>query len=157
MKVRSFLLNHCSYLHYNSSRVHVQYMSIIVIWCSRTNIHLRLISCPLSIQNISSTCILRALAAQRFNNCSMSHKHTSLLSYGTFFKTSNYCISNDPVSESKAEIHGALWRIPPVDDTEPPGLDSPGISLGSGYSRSLQLICNFDNKHENMRRLVHTM
>lgn len=157
MKVRSFLLNHCSYFHYNSSRVHVQYMSIIVIWCSRTNIHLRLISCPLSIQNISSTCILRALAAQRFNNCSMSHKHTSLLSYGTFFKTSNYCISNDPVSESKAEIHGALWRIPPVDDTEPPGLDSPGISPGSGYSRSLQLICNFDNKHENMRRLVHTM
>ena len=87
----------------------------------------------------------------------MSHKHTSLLSYGTFFKASNYCISNDPVSESKAEIHGALWRIPPVDDTEPPGLDSPGISPGSGYSRSLQLICNFDNKHENMRRLVHTM
>ncbi|RMX41659.1 hypothetical protein pdam_00008865 [Pocillopora damicornis] len=58
------------------------------------------------------------------------------------------------VSESKAEIHGALWRIPPVDDTEPPGLDSPGISPGSGYSRSLQLICNFDNKHENMRSVL---
>lgn len=58
------------------------------------------------------------------------------------------------MSESKAEIQGALWRIPPVDDTEPP-LDSPGISPGSGHSRSLQLICHFDNKHENIRRLVY--
>ena len=58
------------------------------------------------------------------------------------------------MSESKTEIQGALWRIPPVDDTEPP-LDSPGISPGSGHSRSLQLICHFDNKHENIRRLVY--
>ena len=57
------------------------------------------------------------------------------------------------MSDSKAEIQGALWRIPPVDDTEPPGLDSPGIVPGSsGHSRSLQLICTFDNKQENMRR-----
>ena len=41
-----------------------------------------------------------------------------------------------------------------MDDTEPP-LDSPGISPGSGHSRSLQLICHFDNKHENIRRLVY--
>ena len=57
------------------------------------------------------------------------------------------------MSDSKAEIQGALWRIPPVDDTEPPGLDSPGIVPGSsGHSRSLQLICTFDNKQENTRR-----
>ena len=41
-----------------------------------------------------------------------------------------------------------------MDDTEPP-LDSPGISPGSGHSRSLQLICHFDNKHENIRRFVY--
>lgn len=64
------------------------------------------------------------------------------------------CLILGAVSESKAEIQGALWRIPPVDDTEPPALDSPGISPGSGHSRSLQLICTFDNKQENMRRLV---
>lgn len=58
------------------------------------------------------------------------------------------------MSESKAEVQGALWRIPPVDDNEPP-LDSPGISPGSGHSRSLQLICHLDNKHENIRRLVY--
>ena len=40
-----------------------------------------------------------------------------------------------------------------MDDNEPP-LDSPGISPGSGHSRSLQLICHLDNKHENIRRLV---
>lgn len=41
-----------------------------------------------------------------------------------------------------------------MDDNEPPSLDSPDISPGSGHSRSLQLICTFDNKQENMRRLV---
>ena len=61
---------------------------------------------------------------------------------------------DDSVSESKAEVHAALWRIPPVDDNEPPP-DSPGISPGSGHSRSLQLICHLDNKHENIRRLVN--
>ena len=44
-----------------------------------------------------------------------------------------------------------------MDDTEPPALDSPGISPGSGHSRSLQLICDLDSKHENMRRLVHSL
>ena len=62
------------------------------------------------------------------------------------------------MSDSKAEIQGALWRIPPVDDTEPPSLDSPGILPGSsGHSRSLQLICTFDNKQENIRRSVSSL
>lgn len=61
---------------------------------------------------------------------------------------------NNTVTDSMAEIQGALWRIPPVDDNEPPSLDSPGLSPGSGHSRSLQLICTLENNHENIQRLV---
>ncbi|XP_015749955.1 PREDICTED: protein TSSC1-like [Acropora digitifera] len=53
-----------------------------------------------------------------------------------------------------AEIQGALWRIPPVDDNEPPSLDSPGLSPGSGHSRSLQLICTLENNHENIQSIL---
>ncbi|XP_067032800.1 EARP-interacting protein homolog isoform X1 [Acropora muricata] len=58
------------------------------------------------------------------------------------------------VTDSMAEIQGALWRIPPVDDNEPPSLDSPGLSPGSGHSRSLQLICTLENNHENIQSIL---
>lgn len=61
-----------------------------------------------------------------------------------------------PVSDNKAEIKAAIWRIPPVDETEPPPPDSPGLSHSSsgGYTRPLQLVCELDNQNENMKRLV---
>lgn len=60
------------------------------------------------------------------------------------------------VADSKAEVQAALWRIPPVDDNEPPPPDSP-VSLsspGGSHTRSLQLLCNLENRGENMKRFV---
>lgn len=61
-----------------------------------------------------------------------------------------------PVSDNKAEIKAAIWRIPPIDETEPPPPDSPGLShsTGGGYTRPLQLVCELDNQNENMKWLV---
>ena len=74
----------------------------------------------------------------------------------SYNKSDSFSLSgiNNTVTDSMAEIQGALWRIPPVDDNEPPSLDSPGLSPGSGHSRSLQLICTLENNHENIQRLV---
>ncbi|EDO41365.1 predicted protein [Nematostella vectensis] len=60
------------------------------------------------------------------------------------------------VSENRAEIQGAIWRIPPIDETEPPPPDSPGLihSPGGGHSRSLQLVCNLENHQENIKSVL---
>ena len=66
-----------------------------------------------------------------------------------------FCLSfHFSVSDNKAEIKAAIWRIPPVDETEPPPPDSPGLShsCGGGYTRPLQLVCQLDNQNENMKR-----
>lgn len=63
----------------------------------------------------------------------MFYKYIFLLSYGIFFKVSNYYIFNDLVFELKVEIYGVLWRIFLVDDIEFFGLDLFGIFFGSGY------------------------
>lgn len=64
------------------------------------------------------------------------------------------CFSFLLVSDNKAEVKAAIWRIPPVDETEPPPPDSPGLSHSpsAGYTRSLQLVCELDNQNENMKR-----
>lgn len=66
----------------------------------------------------------------------------------------NHCFCTVSVSDSKAETKASLWRIPPVDDTEPPHPDSPAMSPAGGHTRSLQLLCNLDNSQENMKRFV---
>ncbi|XP_031553898.1 EARP and GARP complex-interacting protein 1-like [Actinia tenebrosa] len=60
------------------------------------------------------------------------------------------------VSDNKAEIKAGIWRIPPVDETEPPPPDSPGLShsSGGGYTRPLQLVCELDNQNENMKSVL---
>lgn len=56
---------------------------------------------------------------------------------------------NFVVTDNKAELKAALWRIPLVDETEPP---SPSSHGGPGHSRSLNKLCDLGNDEQGMRR-----
>ena len=58
-------------------------------------------------------------------------------------------ILNFVVTDNKAELKAALWRIPLVDETEPP---SPSLHGGPGHSRSLNKLCDLGNDEQGMRR-----
>lgn len=60
-------------------------------------------------------------------------------------------IFNFVVSDNKAELKAALWRIPLLDETEPP---SPSLHGGPGHTRSLHKLCDLENSGESMRRLL---
>ena len=51
------------------------------------------------------------------------------------------------VSEHKAEMKAALWRIPLIDETQPPSLQG-----GPGHPQSLHKLCDLNSGDESMKR-----
>ena len=60
------------------------------------------------------------------------------------------------VSDNKAELKAALWRLPPLDDTEPPLNQNDYGSPVSGeqHAASLNKLCSFEGEHKNIRKYV---
>jgi hypothetical protein len=51
------------------------------------------------------------------------------------------------VIDNKSEMKAALWRLPLVDETQP-----PSQSAAPGHPRSLYKLCDLDNNGESMKR-----
>lgn len=60
------------------------------------------------------------------------------------------------VSDNKAELKAALWRLPPLDDTEPPLNQNDYGSPVSGeqHAASLNKLCSFEGEHKNIRNVL---
>jgi len=60
------------------------------------------------------------------------------------------------VNENSAELKAALWRIPPLDETEPPmNPNEYGSPLPGGHqTASLRKLCDFEGGHKNRRRVL---
>lgn len=55
------------------------------------------------------------------------------------------------VSDNKAELKAALWRIPLVDETEPP---SPSLHGSPSHSRSLNKLCDLGDDEQSLRSVL---
>ena len=58
------------------------------------------------------------------------------------------------VTDNKAELKASLWRIPPLDDTEPPvNQNEYGSPISGGqHAASLNKLCDFNGEHKNIRK-----
>ena len=54
------------------------------------------------------------------------------------------------VIDNKSEMKAALWKLPLVDETQP-----PSQSAAPGHPRSLYKLCDLDNNGESMKRYMY--
>ncbi|XP_065072147.1 EARP and GARP complex-interacting protein 1-like [Rhopilema esculentum] len=60
------------------------------------------------------------------------------------------------IKENKSELIASLWRIPPLDDTEPPGSPNElGSPISTGHQNiSLRKLCDFKGDHKNIKNVL---
>ena len=58
------------------------------------------------------------------------------------------------MNENSSELKASLWRIPPLDETEPPtNANEFGSPVSGGQQTvSLRKLCDFEAGHKNRRR-----